>query len=166
MLRPRQLAFALPHDESFAREDFLEGPSNRAALALIESWPDWPARTIALVGPHGSGKSHLASIWAERTGARFLSARALDIDNLPPALATGALVLEDIAIAETDERTLFQLLNLAREDDAFLLLTAPTAPVGWTTRIRYLGSRLRAVPAVALDAPDDSLLRSVLVKLF
>ena len=32
---PRQLALALDHSESFAREDFLEGPSNAAALALI-----------------------------------------------------------------------------------------------------------------------------------
>ncbi len=70
---PRQLALALDHGESFAREDFLSGPSNAAALALIESWPDWPARAVVLVGPEGSGKSHLAAIWAARAGARFLS---------------------------------------------------------------------------------------------
>ena len=67
---PRQLVLALDHAESFAREDFLAGPSNAAALALIERWPDWPARVMALVGPEGSGKSHLASIWAAAAGAR------------------------------------------------------------------------------------------------
>jgi len=61
--RPRQLALALDHAESYAREDFLSGPCNAAALAHIESWPDWPANTVALVGPEGSGKSHLAAIW-------------------------------------------------------------------------------------------------------
>ena len=35
-LAPRQLVLALGHAESFAREDFLAGPSNQAALALIE----------------------------------------------------------------------------------------------------------------------------------
>ena len=61
---PTQLALALDHAESLAREDFLSGPSNAAALALIERWPDWPSRTVLLRGPEGSGKSHLAAIWA------------------------------------------------------------------------------------------------------
>jgi chromosomal replication initiation ATPase DnaA len=61
---PRQLALSLEHVESFAREDFLSGPSNAAALALVETWPDWPERAAVLVGPAGSGQSHLASLWA------------------------------------------------------------------------------------------------------
>ena len=75
VVAPRQLLLALDHATSFAREDFLAGPSNAAALALIESWPDWPNRVMALVGPEGAGKTHLASIWAEAAGARVLSAR-------------------------------------------------------------------------------------------
>ena len=74
---PRQLAFALPHAESFARDDFLIGSSNDAALATIERWPDWADRVLALTGPEGAGKSHLAAIWAEKAGARRVSARAL-----------------------------------------------------------------------------------------
>ena len=61
---PRQLPLALGFSEKFGREDFLSGPSNAAALALIERWPDWPARTVVLIGPEGAGKSHLAAIWA------------------------------------------------------------------------------------------------------
>ena len=163
---PRQLALALPHAENFAREDFLSGPSNEAALRLVEQWPDWPARSAALVGPHGSGKSHLAAIWAGHAGARFLSGRALKATELPAALATGALVLEDLVPGELDERALFHLLNLAREEDAFLLLTARTAPAGWSVGIADLASRLRAIPAVTLSPPDDALWRAVLVKLF
>ena len=73
-VQPRQLAFALPHAESLTRDNFLEGPANEAALSLIESWPDWPNRIMLLVGPEGSGKSHLAAIWAEQAGARSTSA--------------------------------------------------------------------------------------------
>jgi chromosomal replication initiation ATPase DnaA len=163
---PRQLALALGHAESFAREDFLGGPSNAAALALIESWPDWPGRVVALVGPEGSGKSHLAAIWAAEAGARFLAARSLADAHLPAALATGALVVEDIAAGAFEERALFHLINLAREDGAYLLLTARTPPGGWSTGLRDLGSRLKALPVVATAAPDDVLLRAVLVKLF
>jgi chromosomal replication initiation ATPase DnaA len=163
---PRQLALALGHAENFAREDFLEGPSNAAALALVERWPDWPDRAIVLVGPRGSGKSHLAAIWAGLSGARFLAARALDTVSPPAALATGALVVEDLAEDGLDGRTLFHLLNLAREEGASLLLTALGAPGGWTIAIRDLASRLRALPLVTLTPPDDALLRAVMVKLF
>jgi chromosomal replication initiation ATPase DnaA len=163
---PRQLALALPHAESFAREDFLPGPSNQAALALIERWPDWPARAAALIGPEGSGKSHLAAMWANSAGARFLAARALGMTNLTSALATGALVVEDLIPGQFDERALFHLINLAREEEAFLLLTAQTAPAGWRIALSDLVSRLRAIPAVMLSPPDDALLRAVLIKLF
>ena len=71
---PRQLVLALDHAIRYAREAFLEGPSTAKALALIERWPDWPGRLIALVGPEGSGKSHLAAIWAELSGARVVMA--------------------------------------------------------------------------------------------
>jgi chromosomal replication initiation ATPase DnaA len=72
---PRQLTLELDHAESFARDDFLGGPSNAAALTLIDAWPDWPNATVTLVGPEGSGKSHLASIWAAQSGARSRRAR-------------------------------------------------------------------------------------------
>jgi len=163
---PRQLALALPHAESFAREDFLPGPSNQAALALIERWPDWPARAAALIGPEGSGKSHLAAMWANSAGARFLAARALGMTNLTSALATGALVVEDLIPGQFDERALFHLINLAREEEAYLLLTAQTAPTGWRIALSDLVSRLLAIPAVMLSPPDDALLRAVLIKLF
>jgi len=162
---PRQLALALPYAESFARDDFLCGPGNEAALLLIEAWPHWPARAVALAGPEGSGKSHLAAIWAERAGARFLAGRALALSDLPAALATGALVVEDLA-PPLHERALFHLLNLAREQEAHLLITARTPPMTWNVALPDLASRLRAVPVVALAVPDDAILRAVLVKLF
>ena len=163
---PRQLAFALDHAESFAREDFLSGIGNAAALALIERWPDWPGPALMLVGPEGSGKSHLAAIWAAAAGARFLAGRALAAAQIPAALATGALVVEDLAAEHFDERALFHLLNLAREEQAFVLLSAASAPAGWTIAIPDLASRLKTLPVATLSAPDDVLLRAVLVKLF
>ena len=103
--------------------------------------------------------------WAAEAGARFLSGGALRQASLPAALATGALVLEDVA-GDFDERALFHLLNLAREEAAFVLLTARSSPSSWPTSVPDLASRLRAIPIVTLTAPDDSLLRAVLVKLF
>jgi chromosomal replication initiation ATPase DnaA len=162
---PRQLALALGHVENFGREDFLSGPSNAKALALVEAWPDWPARVVMLVGPEGSGKSHLAAIWAQAAGARSVAARALAEIDPPTALATGALVIEDVPESGMSENVLFHLLNLAREEEAFILLTARTASTGWDIGLRDLASRLRALPVVVVAAPDDALLRAVIVKL-
>src|SRR5271154_6138738 len=162
--RPRQLALALDHSESYAREDFLSGPCNESALALVDCWPDWPASAIALVGPEGSGKTHLTQIWAAAAGARIISAHALSESDLPGALATGALVIEDSADI-VDERAVFHLINLAREERSFLLFTARTAPSAWPVAIPDVISRLRAIPIVTLRAPDDAMLRAVIVKL-
>jgi chromosomal replication initiation ATPase DnaA len=151
-VQPRQLAFALPHAESLTRDNFLEGPANQAGLTLVDSWPDWPNRIMLLVGPEGSGKSHLAAIWA-------LTAAAV-----PGALATGALVVEDLKSSDADERALFHLMNLAREDAAYVLITARAPPSALVVELRDLRSRLRAVPVVSLLPPDDALFRALIVK--
>jgi chromosomal replication initiation ATPase DnaA len=163
-VQPRQLAFVLPHAESLTRDNFLEGPANGAALALIERWPDWPNRVMWLAGEEGSGKSHLASIWAEQSGARTISAHALAAASVPNALATGALVVEDLKTDGFDERALFHLMNLAREDAAYVLMTARVPPSAFGIELRDLRSRLRAVPVVTLSAPDDLLFRALIVK--
>jgi len=155
---------ALPHAERLTRDDFLEGPANEAGLSLIDSWPDWPNRIMLLVGPEGSGKSHLASIWAELSGARSTSAYALTADAVPGALATGALVVDDLKPQGFDERALFHLLNLARQDEAYVLMTARIPPSAFEVELRDLRSRLRAVPVVTLLPPDDLLLRALIVK--
>lgn len=162
----RQLPLDLPHVVSFHREDFLESRSNEAALALVERWPDWPSYTAAIVGPHGSGKSHLASIWAEHAGARVMPARLLVREDVPRALTTGALVVENLTPGDFDEHALFHLFNLAKEDDASILFTSDRMLESGMATLPDLASRLRLVPSAKLDAPDDALIAAVLVKLF
>jgi len=163
---PKQLAFDLPVDPRFGREDFLVSPSNEQAYGLIEKWPDWPDTILMLRGPAGSGKSHLASIWAEAAHAWTIDAAEVTQDKVPHLVSSGALAIEDMDRATRDEAALFHLLNLARERKAYLLLTCETQPDRWGLRTPDLLSRLRLAPSVSLDAPDDALLKAVLVKLF
>jgi chromosomal replication initiation ATPase DnaA len=163
---PKQLAFDLPLDPRFGAEDFLVSPSNEQAYGLIESWPDWPDTILVLVGPRGSGKSHLASIWATNAHAWTIDATEITQDKVPHLVSNGALAIEDMDRGERDEAALFHLLNLAREKRAFLLITSETPPDRWSLRTPDLLSRLRLAPSVALEAPDDALLKAVLVKLF
>jgi chromosomal replication initiation ATPase DnaA len=163
---PRQLAFDLSLDPRFGREDFLVSPSNERAYALIERWPDWPDPVLVLVGPKGSGKSHLAAIWAASAHAWTVDAFEVSGSRVPHLVSNGALVIEDADGADRDEAALFHLLNLARERGACVLLTAAAPPDRWSLRTPDLLSRLRLAPSVSLDPPDDALLRAVLVKLF
>ena len=163
---PKQLAFDLPLDPRFGAEDFLVSPSNEQAYGLIESWPEWPDTILLLVGPRGSGKSHLASIWATNAHAWTVDAAAITHDKVPHLVSNGALAIEDMDRGERDEAALFHLLNLAREKRASLLITCETPPDRWSLKTPDLLSRLRLAPSVALDAPDDALLKAVLVKLF
>lgn len=162
----RQLTLDLPHAESFRRDDFLSDPSNGAALTLIERWPEWPDRIVAIVGPSGSGKSHLAAIWADYAGARIVDAASLVREEVPRALATGALVLEDLSPQRIDEAAMFHLLNLARQEAAFVLITAKSRLELEGYPLADLASRLRAIPVVTMSPPSDALLAAVLVKLF
>ena len=164
----RQLVLDLPVSPRYGAEDFLVGPPNEAARAMMEAWPRWPAPVALLIGPPGSGKSHLAAIWAGRAGAASLPAREVvagrDLDEM---LAGGdALLVEDLHRGPLDEGALFHLLNAVRERGVSLLATSevPAERLGLATP--DLLSRLRLAPAFALGPPDDALLRAVLVKLF
>ena len=163
---PKQLAFDLPLDPRYGREDFLVSPSNERAYALIERWPDWPDPILHLTGPKGSGKSHLASIWATAARAWTIDSFEVSGDRVPHLVSNGALVVEDADRGERDEAALFHLLNLSRERGGFVLLTSAAPVDAWGIRTPDLLSRLRMAPAVSLDPPDDALLKAVLVKLF
>lgn len=162
----RQLAFDLPHRPASGRDDFLVTPSNAKAVALIDLWPNWPANSLILLGPPGSGKSHLAAVWHEMTGAAVAGPPDIRANAVPRLLEKGALVIEDAPGRALDEPAFFHLLNLAREQKAYVLITAQQAPVAWDLALPDLLSRLKAAPSAQLGAPDDVLLRGVLVKLF
>ena len=162
----RQLPLNLPHDPSFAREDFLAAPANAEALRAIEAWPDWAGRMLLLVGPAGSGKSHLGAIWARAAEAATVEAESL-IEAMPADLARcKAILIENADRIGAAEANLFHLVNLVRESGASMLLTARSAPDGWGLKKPDLRSRLRVAPVVTLREPDAELARAVLFKLF
>ncbi|SFR14835.1 chromosomal replication initiator DnaA [Poseidonocella sedimentorum] len=164
----RQLRFDLATKPALGREDFFVSPANEVAVASIEAWDIWPDLKLVLTGPAGSGKTHLAHVWANLTGARILRASALRSDGLAD-LARGPVAVEDIpAIAGQPEAetALFHLHNLMRAERQPLLLTARAPAPQWPLTLPDLASRMQATHQVALGAPDDALLAAVLMKLF
>lgn len=163
----QQLVLDLPHREALGRDDFFVTPSNASAVASVDRWPDWPVRVVALVGPAGSGKSHLAEVWRQKSGARLVSGGEVTVEAVPALLAQAAgLVIDSVEPGGFDERALFHLLNLARQQQADLLFTSTQVPDQWGVRLPDLRTRLAALAVITLGPPDDLLLRAVLVKLF
>jgi chromosomal replication initiation ATPase DnaA len=163
---PEQLLLDLPHRVAFGRDDFLVTRSNEAVVALVDQWPNWPSHAAIIVGPEGSGKSHLTAVWCGASKAIVTNAAALNADDIPQLLQSGAAAIEDIDDPVVNERALFHAINLAKQEGKFLLLTSKVNPQNITLKIPDLSSRLKALPVIEILPADDALLRGVLVKLF
>jgi chromosomal replication initiation ATPase DnaA len=161
--KAKQLPLALPHRQALAREDFLVTASNSAAVELIDQWPNWPSYGAVILGPAGSGKSHLSEVWRKKSGAELSNFASITIEIVPELLRKQALVLE--VMPNVNERALFHVLNAAKQQAASILITAQTGPHAWNIVLPDLQSRLNALPSVSILPPDDELLRGVLLKL-
>lgn len=141
---------------------FLQGASNAEALLWLQRVDAWPGRRLAVIGPPGSGKTHLLHLWAARSGAGWLAGEALR--GLLPVPQAGALAIDD-ADALAEEEALLHLLNAAAEARLPVLLSARTPPARWPVQLPDLASRLRAITAVRLGRPDDDLRGALLARL-
>lgn len=166
MSRDNQLLLPFDLAPSYGREDFLVGKPNEAAFDYIARYPRWLASAALVIGPEGSGKSHLAAIFAVESDAQSIRGDHLAFDDVPVLAKTGALVIEDADRFEPDERALFHLMNLARETGLFIVITARIPPEQWGLQTPDLLSRLRAQPRLNLGEPDETMLGALFVKLF
>lgn len=156
-----QQRLSFPGPGAYRRDQFVVGACNREALTLLDAWPAWPGGAVALIGPEGSGKTHLARIWAERAAATALDAAAPDLS----APGAGAVLVEDVDRG-LNEEGLFHLFNQAARPGRGLLVTARRPPGAWTLALPDLRSRAGALTVAELDEPDDATLEAVLRQLF
>ena len=155
-----QLRLPLSRAPDFSRERFARSPVNGAALDLLAVWRDWPGGVLAVCGPEGSGKTHLAHLWAAEAGAEFLTAPPQDLASL-----TGRRLVIENAEGWPDPASLFHLLNMIQTSGS-LLLTSRLVPSQWPAALPDLRSRLNALVVAQLSEPDDVVLGAVLTALF
>jgi len=161
-----QLGLDLPIRSAAGRAAFFVAAPNRLALAAVDGWRDWPGGRLALMGPAGAGKTHLAALWTEETGGTRIDSAA----RPDPAPLAGARVAvegaEALAGDDAGERWLLHLMNHVTGSGGRLLLTARVPPARWPVALPDLASRLHALPTARIEAPDDALLGALMVKLF
>ena len=164
-----QLALDLQFRPALGRDNFVVSDSNRDAVAWLDRWPDWPGPVLAIHGPAGCGKTHLAHVWQARSGAVFLD--RVDAASLTAKVAviidqSGADEAATLAGDHDRQVALFHFLNRLREVQGSLLLLTREPPARWHIALPDLASRLAAIPAIAVAPPDDTLLAAVLIKHF
>ncbi|MGH1446719.1 MAG: chromosomal replication initiator DnaA [Cognatishimia sp.] len=165
---PEQLSLNLPVRPALGRDDFFVTPANAIALALVESWPNWTNNKLAIVGPAGSGKTHLTHVWAAQSAAQIVSARNLTRTDIP-SLAQGPVAVENVPEIANDpeaQAALFHLHNLTLAEGHSLLITGIADPKHWGLTLPDLASRMQGTTTAALSEPDDTLLTVLLGKLF
>lgn len=166
----KQLPFEFDPRPSLSGDDFLVAPSNQAAVAWLDKWPDWPAPFLVIYGPPGCGKTHLSHVFMAKSGALQLTPAMITDAGLPSLLSSSDnFVFDEGALnfnGEFDEEALFHIYNDLASRSGHMLITAVAPPSDWGFKLADLASRLKAAPAVGIGMPEDDLIKAVLVKLF
>lgn len=158
-----QLRLPLQQEASLRAADFVVSGSNLAAASALADWPQEPGSILALYGPAGSGKSHLAAAWVERTGA--LALHGAEASLIDPVEVEGQALLLDSA-DEADDETLFHLFNLTQSGGGAMLMVSREPPAAWHCSVPDLRSRLNAVRTLGIEMPDDLVLSAMLKRAF
>lgn len=162
MLMMLQLPLDLQTPDRFSRDRLVVTPALHGLLDILLA-DEWLNPNLILLGPEGSGKTHLGHVFAEAFDACFIPAdatRQMDSSTLPD----GHFVIDDAEQAQED--IVFHIYNHAQSTGHRVLLLARNHPQLWSTRLPDLPSRLNAMRIMAIPEPDDELLSAILHKLF
>ena len=159
-----QLPLPLSLPERFSADNFFISQFNEEAYETLLDKKKWlnnaQPHALYLYGEKGSGKSHLAHIWKQKTNAKIIPAHAID-----PASVNGNCVVEDIEFCK-DETALFHLFNHCKDIGVNLLLTSSILPSALPFSLPDLTSRLRGCQIAKIYPPDDILINKVMRKQF
>ena len=132
-----------PHgQQSFA--NFHVTPGNEAAVAMLRARERWPSAAVLILGPAGSGKTHLGQAWLNASKGEFID----DAER-------------------RDDTTLFDAINRAIAGKTpGLVLASALPPADWGVSMPDLKSRLNALPTLTLAEHDEASLEPILRELF
>lgn len=149
-----QIPLNLPYQNSKTAEDFLVSDANKDAFSWVKT--DSPPFSIALIlGESGCGKTHLAHIFSP------VVIQGSELDEAVLSCLSPRVAVDNVESAP--EVVLFHLYNIAKEQQVPFLMTARKTP---TWQLPDLKTRMRTIPTLTIQPPDDFLMMSLLCKAF
>lgn len=168
-MRTVQEVFDFSKEESLSWSDFIESTENREALTYLTRWPNWNSNGLVIVGEHGVGKTHLASLWAQSANAVCVLKSCLNNDPRDLFEYTNDnkchFVFDNFQDFLTDQRWLFDFYNIAKEKHRYFIIIDVTPPALWNVSLPDLKSRLNLLPVARISSHSDELLFKVTKKL-
>ncbi len=161
----QQLLFNFPFKKTYLSQDFYVSKNNFNAFKLIESWPQWPSRFINIFGPKGCGKTHLANILSSKITSLIISSKKID-ENIMNKFKTKECLIIDDFNNDIEEKLLYSIINLASQDNKYLIISSPISLKKFKINLKDLNSRFTSFIEVGIDLPTDDLIKVILTKNF
>ena len=161
----QQLIFNFPFKKTYLSQDFYVSKNNFNAFKLIESWPQWPSRFINIFGPIGCGKTHLANILLNKINGLIISSQKIDENIINQFKTKECLIIDDFD-NDIDENLLYSIINLANQDNKYLIISSPISLKKFKIKLKDLNSRFTSFIEVGIDLPTDDLVKVILTKNF
>lgn len=150
----QQISLKFPLQQNYLQEDYIVTESNRLAHQIVMLTKPWGVdpypHHLLLIGPKSSGKTHLAHLWSQKFGEKFIA----------PSDNEGS-VIDDIELWQ--ERDLLHVFNEHHEEKKVLLMTASSNP---NFKLPDLQSRINSLRVAALAMPDEEMVMILLIKHF
>ena len=160
-----QLIFNFPFKKNYLKQDFYVSENNFSAFKLIESWPNWPSRLVNIFGPSGCGKTHLINILKSKIQSMIILAKDVNAETLTKYKIKECLIIDNFD-NNIQENTLYSIINLALQDNKYLIISSKISLKGFESKLEDLKSRLKSFVDIGIDLPTDDMIRVILAKNF
>lgn len=151
--------------ENMDWKDFIESSENQDALTYLIKWPNWNSNGVILTGNSGTGKTHLASLWAQSSNAIYILKESLNHSPRDIFQNNCNFVLDNFESFLQNEDWLFHFYNIAKEKSRYFIIIDRVSPSQWEISLKDLSSRLMSLPVLTIQEPQDELLFKISQKL-
>ena len=160
-----QLIFKFPFKTNYIKQDFFVSSSNFEAYKLIESWPNWPDKSINVHGPSGCGKTHLSKILANQMETIFINSKNFNEETVVKNNLFKCLIIDNFD-NDINEKLLYSMLNHLKQIDKYVLINSLKPINHYEIKLKDLKSRLEGFIKIGISLPTDELLKVVILKIF
>ena len=151
------------YEQNFKDQDFYVSNSNEHSFTLLNNWPKWEKNFINLIGEKFSGKTHLVNIFLEKYKGIKINSKNISNDFLNKIKIHQNIVVEDLH-KEINEKLLFALINIADQDNKYLIITSIIPIVHYKFELNDLKSRSKNFILSQIEKPGDDLLYALILK--